>query len=749
MNTRIFRTLLLSLLAVLALLPDAALGYTSPGLTSEVGGETSFEETVLPPLPPKEAQELLANPEKAKDPSLKRVFYRNGEIVEIEQNERTIAVTTVNTPLRPAIRKPVSSSSSVGSMASAVSSAASSASSSSEEVHEAASAKNESMLGTLILLGFGAVVIITSLLVGGLGFYILRFGNTNGATIPAPQAIAQASTSDIPAETPTQPESPAPASGPTLPMAVIALLAGGLAMVGTHQLAIRAEMAFFPPAVIEEGVTLRADVDNFFFCTGEGSFPLGDETLLNDPSVRFWIYEYTGKEPPFDGRYLLSQVEQMTHPELLSNGIIDTFAYNTIYYIQSEKDLAVQCGRGLSIPVTCGDGVVGLSESCDDANMQDGDGCNATCAIEDGYRCGGTPNTCLETAAPAPVVIPVVEIAPAPSFAEEDICVTHPDWCTGVKIMQPVVELPTACPVYGFKPGCTLDCAPGMLGSCPACAYKCAPAPATIKPECTSDAQCGGVQCSNCNKKLNGQCTQVCSIAQCANGRCALREEERSCESPSCMPAKAAPQCVTNADCGTVKCSGCASNPDGSCSRGCMNPICNAGKCIEMLEESICNAQQCPETFNKLPTPDPKPSTPIATFCGNGVCDAGESDSCFGDCMQTRPVDACGDGVCNESIGESNVSCPTDCRVAKGTPTPCSSNGDFHSCFDTDCAGDSSKNLYQKGTATYNQGSDIKTVTDFCAGSGVFEMICTPEGKVEGSWTECPRGACENGVCIR
>ena len=33
---------------------------------------------------------------------------------------------------------------------------------------------------------------------------------------------------------------------------------------------------------------------------------------------------------------------------------------------------------------TCGDGVVGVGESCDDGNNVNGDGCSATCLIEDG-----------------------------------------------------------------------------------------------------------------------------------------------------------------------------------------------------------------------------------------------------------------------------------------------------------------------------------------------------------------------------
>jgi cysteine-rich repeat protein len=42
----------------------------------------------------------------------------------------------------------------------------------------------------------------------------------------------------------------------------------------------------------------------------------------------------------------------------------------------------------------CGDGIVVGAETCDDGNTADGDGCNATCDVETGYTCSGSPSTC-------------------------------------------------------------------------------------------------------------------------------------------------------------------------------------------------------------------------------------------------------------------------------------------------------------------------------------------------------------------
>lgn len=43
----------------------------------------------------------------------------------------------------------------------------------------------------------------------------------------------------------------------------------------------------------------------------------------------------------------------------------------------------------------CGDGAITSPEACDDTNLSAGDGCSATCTIETGYSCSGTPSVCV------------------------------------------------------------------------------------------------------------------------------------------------------------------------------------------------------------------------------------------------------------------------------------------------------------------------------------------------------------------
>ncbi len=47
-----------------------------------------------------------------------------------------------------------------------------------------------------------------------------------------------------------------------------------------------------------------------------------------------------------------------------------------------------------TVPAVCGDGIVEVTEGCDDGNLSPGDGCNASCAVEPGFNCSGSPSVC-------------------------------------------------------------------------------------------------------------------------------------------------------------------------------------------------------------------------------------------------------------------------------------------------------------------------------------------------------------------
>lgn len=50
----------------------------------------------------------------------------------------------------------------------------------------------------------------------------------------------------------------------------------------------------------------------------------------------------------------------------------------------------------VSVLPQCGDGVVESTEACDDDDLDPGDGCSATCTIEPGYTCTGSPSVCTD-----------------------------------------------------------------------------------------------------------------------------------------------------------------------------------------------------------------------------------------------------------------------------------------------------------------------------------------------------------------
>jgi len=71
-------------------------------------------------------------------------------------------------------------------------------------------------------------------------------------------------------------------------------------------------------------------------------------------------------------------------------------AHQGYFYLDTlENALRVCIGnefRRISTAI-CGDGVLEGGEQCDDANLANDDGCNAVCAVEDGFDCVGSPTS--------------------------------------------------------------------------------------------------------------------------------------------------------------------------------------------------------------------------------------------------------------------------------------------------------------------------------------------------------------------
>ncbi len=173
-------------------------------------------------------------------------------------------------------------------------------------------------------------------------------------------------------------------------------------------------VANFSPSQAAAGITLKKDQHNYFSCTIGGPLSLATPNI---GTVRAWSYEFTGTEPPFNGKFFISQGELAMNPSFVTLNTLTSFDVGRRYYFMTAQDLLFRCGQGLSVPGSCGDGIcqagetvqscvsdcnvcgdgiVAGSEQCDDGNQVDGetDGCSNACIRQLGWGCVGSPSVC-------------------------------------------------------------------------------------------------------------------------------------------------------------------------------------------------------------------------------------------------------------------------------------------------------------------------------------------------------------------
>lgn len=56
--------------------------------------------------------------------------------------------------------------------------------------------------------------------------------------------------------------------------------------------------------------------------------------------------------------------------------------------------VVIHTDNGFCTEVVCSDGLVSGTEQCDDGDFNPGDGCDATCQVETGFSCVGSPSVC-------------------------------------------------------------------------------------------------------------------------------------------------------------------------------------------------------------------------------------------------------------------------------------------------------------------------------------------------------------------
>jgi len=142
------------------------------------------------------------------------------------------------------------------------------------------------------------------------------------------------------------------------------------------------------------GFAIEPNTNVYFTCPQNGVL-LGD-TMNNGSSYAYWIYEFVGNEPPYTGRYFISDSILSTR-QIPSYNALDTIVAGKMYYVTSQTPLTYRCDTGLLPTPVCGNGTIEGLEICDNVS-----GCTHSCTAQTGYSCDATSNTCTVLVPPAP-----------------------------------------------------------------------------------------------------------------------------------------------------------------------------------------------------------------------------------------------------------------------------------------------------------------------------------------------------------
>lgn len=270
----------------------------------------------------------------------------------------------------------------------------------------------------------------------------------------------------------------------------------------------------------------------------------------------------------------------------------------------------------------------------------------------------------------------------------------------------------------------------------------------TCSSDCWVGESCGYNTCTRndyCADAEKGWCCPNGQIV-CTDGRCVNSDSECTigyCGDGQCLGIETSARCPS--DCGQVqdKCPVTyANNYDGSAA-------CNTNNCPDgCVFETGLNGASCPSACK-----------PPENYCGNNVCDSGETNaSCPSDC-NTTSAEYCGDGLCNN--GENSSTCPTDCSttsVGYCGDNICN-NGETSSSCSSDCGSTTGGSCYSYGTDqsacaaagcvwySAETHSDGPHCDDVAHGGGSTTTACDYDGICESgeSTGSCPSD-CNSGT---
>jgi fibro-slime domain-containing protein len=250
---------------------------------------------------------------------------------------------------------------------------------------------------------------------------------------------------------------------------------------------------------------------------------------------------------------------------------------------------------------TCGDGVRGITEACDDGDAEAGDGCGADClAIEVGFRCPVAGQDCIANRCDDGRI-------DSPETCE-DGNTTAGDGCSATCTLEPG----WTCPLVGVR--CSAD--------------RCGDTIVAGFEQCDDGDAVGGDGCSaTCTLEAGYKCPETggeCTRTRCGDG---VTEGTEQCDDNS-VPAGTLPPSFDGCD------SYC--NLEPSCSNGVCTPVCGDGLILPGDGQEPCDdgnpfdgdgcsstctietGYTCPLRPTELPASIPLPVT-IRDFKGAGL----------------------------------------------------------------------------------------------------------------------------------
>lgn len=277
-----------------------------------------------------------------------------------------------------------------------------------------------------------------------------------------------------------------------------------------------------------------------------------------------------------------------------------------------------------TVPPVCSDGIV-RGESCDDGDTDAGDGCSATCVVEAGWTCDGSPSTCSSICGDGLVVGGEACDDGNPNAADgcSSSCAVETGWTCG--------GAPSACTaicgdglVLGAE-GCDEGGANGSAAGCcgAACQPKASGASCDDGNACTTSDTCNGANA-------------------CVGGAAPNCDDANSCTVDACVPATGCTHDGPARD-------GFACDDGNGCSSG---DVCAGGVCGGTIGDDT---------------------------DGDGYCDASEAASgCnANDAREIPPQSAVFGGAPSNGAGNILITflAPTTKTIAKATDPSCATVG--------------------------------------------------------------------------